>query len=107
MGDFRLQPPPMPLPLNPANVQVHQQLHQLREENGRLLSQLLDLQQGYQDLLRRNLSEQRLHLRALEQGMRQAGQLRGMALRSGGRKNIFFTVVVFSLHFPYTNARVY
>ncbi len=57
---------------------VHGQLQQLREENGRLLSQLLDLQRGYQNLLRHNLDEQRLHLNALRQHMGQAGQLRSI-----------------------------
>ena len=57
---------------------VHHQLLQMRQENGRLLAQLLDLQRSYQDLLRRNLDEQALHFRALAQGMGQAAQLRGM-----------------------------
>ncbi len=57
---------------------VHHQLLQLRRDNDRLLSQLLDLQRSYQDLLRHNLSEQSLHIQALSRAMRQAGQMREM-----------------------------
>lgn len=48
------------------STQYHH-LHQLREENSRLLAQLLEMQQNYQDLLRHNLAEQRLHFQVLTQ----------------------------------------
>jgi len=54
------------------------QLHHLREENNRLMHQLLEMQQNYQDLLRHNLSEQRLHFQAMAQSMQDAHQLRRM-----------------------------
>ncbi|XP_059083690.1 mitogen-activated protein kinase kinase kinase 5-like isoform X3 [Tigriopus californicus] len=40
----------------------HNQVTHMREENARLLGQLLDLQHKYQELLRQNLSEQRQQL---------------------------------------------
>ena len=43
----------------------YHQLHQLREENSRLLNQLLSMQQNYQDLLKSNLAEQRMQLQVL------------------------------------------
>ncbi len=43
------------------------QVNQLREENSRLLSQLVATQQNYQDLLRQNLAEHRIRLRREEE----------------------------------------
>eukprot|EP00095_Tigriopus_kingsejongensis_P009279 maker-scaffold2334_size17013-snap-gene-0.5 protein:Tk09279 transcript:maker-scaffold2334_size17013-snap-gene-0.5-mRNA-1 annotation:"mitogen-activated protein kinase kinase kinase 5" len=53
--------------VNSAHPQIHQyqELSQVREENSRLLSQLLELQHKYQHLLRHNLVEQRQQLDVL------------------------------------------
>ena len=49
----------------PNSHQQYHQLHQLREENTRLLNQLLDLQHNYQDLLKQTLVDQRQQLQVL------------------------------------------
>ena len=54
---------------NPEQGHHFQQLSQLREENSRLLGQLVEMQQNFQDLLRHNLSEQRLHYQFMMQNV--------------------------------------
>ena len=53
-----------PNPQNDYHLQQvkYAQLNQLREENSRLLSQLVTMQQNYQELLRQNLADQRVRL---------------------------------------------
>lgn len=49
----------------PLTDQHYHQIHQLREENSRLLNQLLSMQKNYQELLKSNLAEQRMQLQVL------------------------------------------
>ena len=51
--------------LGAPHAEHYHQILQLREENTRLLGQLLSMQQNYQELLKSNLADQRMQLQVL------------------------------------------
>lgn len=50
----------------------YHQLQNLREENSRLLAQVMEMQRNYQEVLRQSMNEQRLSLQALAETFSQA-----------------------------------